>query len=150
MFSRPAIHVVLFVPSIRIRKLKTNHRHYFQLPNSRIPSNEFSTNTTQFVLMKGALIALLIGTGLLVLIEWNADVRFFTTSVDVHVHDTYFVLDYIFFFLSLLVYLGIFFSVGGLISTGFRGKIYWLLLALFLLAATYYFIDFFNVFNSAS
>lgn len=99
--------------------------------------------------MKGAIISLLIGIGLLVLVGRNADVRFFPSSVDVHVHDTYFVLDYTFFVLSLLVYLGFFFSVGGLISTHFKGKVYWLLLILALLTTAYYFIDFFNVFNTA-
>ncbi|RYZ30911.1 MAG: hypothetical protein EOO10_01065 [Chitinophagaceae bacterium] len=100
--------------------------------------------------MKGALLALLIGIGILTLFALKADVRFFQASVDVHVHDTYFVLDYTFLILSLLVYLGLFFSVGGLVSTGFKGRIYWLLFVVFLLTAAYYFIDFFNVFNSAS
>jgi hypothetical protein len=97
--------------------------------------------------MKGALIALFISIVVLVLFGLAEDVRFTASSVDVHIHDTYFVLDYPFFVCFLLVYMGTLLSIGGLISTNFKGKVYWMLLVVFILLVSFYTFNFFNVFN---
>jgi len=91
--------------------------------------------------MKTALISLLIGIGFLILIYLVLGVGMDKSSVDIHLYDTFYVLDYRFVFVFLLLYLGTFFSIGGLLGTKFKSKLFWVLMVLFLLIDVYFVIS---------
>lgn len=97
--------------------------------------------------MKGAFISLLIAAAILVLLWMTNDVRFTTTSVDVHVHDTYLVCDYTFFIGAIVIFLGIFFSAGGLVSSSFRSMLFWAILLICVAVASVYLVNLFGVLN---
>jgi hypothetical protein len=99
--------------------------------------------------MKGALIALIIGIVLLVLLYFRVEMRSSRGTVDVHLHDTYFVLSYASVFVFLLLFLGTLFAFGGVIGSYFKGKVFWAMLVLFLSIDTYYFVSFYKSLNNS-
>jgi len=92
--------------------------------------------------MKGALIALFLGIALLVMIYFKLVVYRSKTSFDIHFHDTYFVLDYASAIVLAIILLGTFFSIGGIIGTHFKSKLFWILTVLFISINTYYVVSF--------
>jgi hypothetical protein len=98
--------------------------------------------------MKGALIGLFIGLTLLVFLYFKLAPYRSSTSFDIHVHDTYFVLDYLSATGFALIFLGTFFAIGGIIYTHFKSKLFWLLTVLFLSIDTFCAASFFKAFNN--
>lgn len=94
--------------------------------------------------MKGALIGLFIGIVLLVLQFYKNVLNIDKETIDVHIRDTYFVLSFTTVMIFLFLFLGTFFSVGGLIGSHFRSNVFWVLAVLFLLVDTYYIMNFFK------
>jgi hypothetical protein len=98
--------------------------------------------------MKGALIGLFIGLTLLVFLYLKLAPYRSSSSFDIHVHDTYFVLNYLSAIGFCLIILGTFFAIGGIIGTQFKGKLFWILALLFLSIDIYYGVSFYKAFNS--
>jgi|GEM_PF-1591956 len=98
--------------------------------------------------MKGALISLSVGVVLLVIIYFKLSVYRGKGSFDIHFHDTYFVLSYFSVIVFSLLLLGTFFSIGGVIGTHFKSKLFWILTILFLSIDTYYVVAFYKAFNN--
>jgi len=61
--------------------------------------------------MKGALIALFIGIVLLVLLYFKMDIFRGKGTIDIHLHDTYFILSYTTVTIFILLFLGTFFPL---------------------------------------
>ena len=99
--------------------------------------------------MKTALIALFLGVLSLILIYSVLNVHITKSSVDIHLYDTYYVLDYRYVFAFLLLYLGTLFSIGGLFGTQFKNKSFWILIVLFLLADAFYFLTIYKFIQSS-
>lgn len=97
--------------------------------------------------MKGALIALIIGIVLLVLLCFRLKIYSQGGTIDIHLHDTYFVLTYFAVVIFLLLFLGTFFAIGGLIGRQFKGRLFWALAVLFLSIDTYYVVSLYKTFN---
>jgi ribose/xylose/arabinose/galactoside ABC-type transport system permease subunit len=72
--------------------------------------------------MKVAIGFLIAGILLLVLFFLNADIWFRDKSVDLHIHDTYFVIDRLHFVLAVLLFLLTVFALGGVIGTRLKSK----------------------------
>lgn len=87
--------------------------------------------------MKGALIALLIGAVLLVFFCFTLEIYRGKATIDVHWRDTFFVLSYPSAAVFVVLFLGTFFSTGGIIGTHFKSVWFVLLGLLFLSADTY-------------
>ena len=94
--------------------------------------------------MKGALIGLFLGGILLVLQLYKNVININKESIDVHVHDTYFILSYKSVIIFLLLYLGTFFILGGLIGFHFKSKMFLVSTITILLIDVYYFIKFYK------
>ena len=88
--------------------------------------------------MKGAWTALFIGVALLTLLYLKIDIYRSKGTIDIHLHDTYFVFSYASVMVFVLLLLGTFFSVGGIIGSCFKSKSFWILALLFLSVDTYY------------
>jgi hypothetical protein len=99
--------------------------------------------------MKGAFIALIIGIVLLVLLYLKVEMRSSNGTIDIHLHDTYFVLSHTSVFIFLLLFLGTFFALGGVIGSHFRSKVFWVLVVLSLSIDTYYVVSFYKALNEA-
>jgi hypothetical protein len=97
--------------------------------------------------MKGALIALFIGITLLILLYVKMDIYKSKGTIYIHLHDTYFVLSYATVILFVLLLLGTFFSVGGIVGSHFKNKLFWILMVFFLSVDTYYIVTFYKLFN---
>jgi cytochrome c oxidase subunit I len=69
--------------------------------------------------MKTALIFLAIGVLALVLIFSYVDIWFSESTIDIHIHDTYFVIPRWHTILLVTLFLGTFFSLGGVIEQDF-------------------------------
>lgn len=82
--------------------------------------------------MKTAVVFLTIGIILLTIVSFKTNAKFAASTVDIHVHDTVFVVPYFYISILSLLFLGTLFSIGGVIGTKFRGKIF---IILFLLCA---------------
>jgi len=102
---------------------------------------------SQPTIMKGAFIALVIGIVLLLLLYFGLDIYSRKNMVNIHLHDTYFVLNYASVFLFLLLFLGTFFTIGGIIGSQFKSKLFWILALFFITIDTYYFLTYYNAFN---
>lgn len=87
--------------------------------------------------MKGAFIALCFSILLLILLYYNQNLAFGKSIIDIHFHDTYFVISDLYFFLFLFLFMGTSFTIGGVIGSSFKSKVFWLLLILFLAADIY-------------
>jgi hypothetical protein len=98
--------------------------------------------------MKGAFIGLFIGFALLVFSFLILNTYRSNTSFTIHYQDTYFVLEYGTAVVFALVLLGMFFSIGGLIGTYFKGKLFWTIAIICLAISTYYAISFYKAFKS--
>lgn len=82
--------------------------------------------------MKSALIFLGVGILILILLCSRVDVWFTNSTVDIHVHDTYFVIARWHFILLIILILGTFSSLGGAIGTRFQNKAFIAFLFIFL------------------
>lgn len=98
--------------------------------------------------MKGALIALFIGLALLVLLYFRTTIYSSKGTIDIHLHDTYFVLSNASVIIFILLFLGTFLSVGGIIGSFFKSKLFWVLAVLFLSIDTYYIVTFYKAFSN--
>lgn len=98
--------------------------------------------------MKGALIGLFFGLTLLVLLYFKLTPYRSNSSFDIHFHDTYFVLDYVSAIGFAFILLGTFFSIGGIIGTRFKSKLFWILTVIFLSINIYYGVSFYKAFNN--
>jgi len=83
------------------------------------------------VAMKGAVIALLIALALLILLCFTSKVYSTSGTLDFQLHDTTFVLSYSTVIIFILLFLGTFFSIGGIIGTHFKNTLFWVLLIVF-------------------
>jgi phosphoglycerol transferase MdoB-like AlkP superfamily enzyme len=97
--------------------------------------------------MKGAVVALFIGFALLVVLYFKINVNSSKATVDIYLHDTFFVLSYASVILFILLFLGTFFSIGGVIGSLFKSRLFWILTILFLSVDIYYFVMFYKAFN---
>ena len=88
--------------------------------------------------MKTAIIFLFIGILILAFVYLNADVKMVGQTAEIDVFNIHLGLSYNFVMGFGAVFLGILFSIGGLIGTGFRGIFYWILLLLLCGAAAYF------------
>ena len=88
--------------------------------------------------MKGALVGLFVGIVLLILLYFKIDVYRSKGTIDIHLHDTYFVLSYSSVAIFILLFLGTFFSIGGMIGSIFKSKLFWILTILVLSIDAYY------------
>jgi hypothetical protein len=87
--------------------------------------------------MKSALVFLVIGIVLLAVLLSTLHIWRGASTIDIHVHDTMYVLPYTIFIFFILLILGTFFFLGGAIGTGFKNKYYLIPLFLFVLMDTY-------------
>ncbi len=76
--------------------------------------------------MKTAIFFLLVGLGILAFLYYSFDIRF-TGTLDIHYKDTYLIIDYSHVIWVVSLFLATMFSVGGLLGSGFRSKIFLLL-----------------------
>ncbi|MDB5196690.1 MAG: hypothetical protein JWP88_1061 [Flaviaesturariibacter sp.] len=84
--------------------------------------------------MKAAFIFLFIAVLLLAFVFWRSSFWFRSNTIDIHVHDTYYVVAYSHFILLLFLIVGTAFSLGGAVGTRFRHLIFLYLLSGFALA----------------
>lgn len=88
--------------------------------------------------MKTALIFLAIGVILLIAIVSGKGSKFRRSAVDIHLHDTYFILSYFSFSITILLILATLFFLGGTIGTAFKNKSYLFPLLILILTGTHY------------
>jgi cytochrome c oxidase subunit 1 len=98
--------------------------------------------------MKTALIFLALAILLLVLFWWRFDVWFSDSTIDIHVHDTYYVIARWHAVLVTILFLGTFSSFGGVIGTRFRNKFFLIAVTIFLLADAYITWQVYSLLNS--
>ena len=99
--------------------------------------------------MKGALIGFFIGLTLLIFFYFKTDIYKSKGTIDIHFHDTYFVLNYLSVIVFAILFLGTFFSVGGIIGNYFKSRLFWVLAVLFLSIDFYYIATFYKAFKDA-
>lgn len=97
--------------------------------------------------MKGALIALFIGLALLVLLCFRMDIYRSKGTIDIHLHNTYFVLSHASVVVFILLFLGTFFAKGGISGRYFKSKLFRVLVVIFLSIDTYYMVSFYRAYN---
>ncbi|NTS43830.1 hypothetical protein HRG84_23310 [Flavisolibacter sp. BT320] len=91
--------------------------------------------------MKGACIGAGIGTILLFFLYTRLSIYRSKGTIDIHLHDTYFVLGYTAVILFVVLFLGTFFFLGGLLGARFKSRLFWVLAVVFLAIDTYYLVD---------
>ena len=89
--------------------------------------------------MKTALAFLFISILILLFLLSKTDIFFGKSTVDIHVHDTYFVIDRLQFIFFIVLILGTVSSFGGVIGTRFRSKAFLIAFLIFLAADVYMF-----------
>lgn len=72
--------------------------------------------------MRVAIVFLLVGIVLISLVLQKAAVQLTRATIDLHIHDTYVVIDWWHFINGVLLICLLFFSLGGVIGTGFKSK----------------------------
>jgi heme/copper-type cytochrome/quinol oxidase subunit 1 len=72
--------------------------------------------------MKVAISFLIIGIALLTLVLYPGVIRSDSKTVDIHLHDTYFIIDTLHLVIALGLVLLTLFGLGGVIGTGFKNK----------------------------
>jgi len=88
--------------------------------------------------MKAAIISLAIGIILLLFFLFGSYIQTYKSGIDIHVHDTYFIISYFSFTVFIILFLGTFFFLGGAIGTAFKNKKFvYLLMTCTLLDAFY-------------
>ena len=87
--------------------------------------------------MRTALIFLFTGILLLVLLYYRYEVNFSSETIDIHVHDTFFVIDFLTAAAYIFVFLLFLFALGGVIGTGFRNRFFLFLLIACLIVVAY-------------
>ena len=97
--------------------------------------------------MRTALIFVAVAVLVLTLLYLLTDVWFRPSSIDIHVHDTYFVINRPHVLLLLLLYLGTFFLLGGTIGTKLKNKVFLILFLVFLAADVYLFWNVYSAFH---
>ena len=97
--------------------------------------------------MKGAWIALLIGILLLALCYMSITSWFRATTIDFHIHDTYYIITYRFLMIFIILFLGTLFSLGGAVGTAFRHRYFLITLLVFAAADIYFSIKVVNGFS---
>lgn len=97
--------------------------------------------------MKGAFIALFIGLALLVLLYSKLKIDKSEGTIDIHLYDTYYVVSYAVAITFALLFLATCFSVGGLIASVFKSRIFWILTVLLLSIDAYYIVSFYKRIN---
>ena len=88
--------------------------------------------------MKAAIISLVIGIILLLFFLFGSYIQNYKSGIDIHVHDTYFIISYFSFTVFITLFLGTFFSLGGAIGTAFKNKSFVYLLLIFVLLDAFY------------
>jgi hypothetical protein len=94
--------------------------------------------------MKGAWIAFFIALGLLILSCFVGKIHNTSGTIDIQLNNTYLVLSYTSVIVFVFLFLGTFFSVGGIIGSHFKSYLFWVLLLLFFSIDIYYIVTFFN------
>lgn len=97
--------------------------------------------------MKTALIFLAIAIVLLFLFWLKVDVWFGDSTIDIHFHDTYFVIACWHFILFVFLILGTFSSLGGIIGTKFKNKLFIAVLLIFLAVDAYIIWNLYSAFH---
>jgi hypothetical protein len=94
--------------------------------------------------MKTALIFLVVAILILVLLWSRVDIWFSESTIDIHVHDTYFVIARWHFILLIILILGTISSLGGVIGTRLRNKPFLISFLIFLAIDAYLYLSFFR------
>jgi len=89
--------------------------------------------------MKTALIFLIVAILILVFLWTRVNVFSFrdATTIDIHVHDTYYVIDRWFVIIMIILFPGTLSSLGGVIGTGVRNKFFLIAFIIFVIADLY-------------
>lgn len=98
--------------------------------------------------MKTALIFLAIAILLLILFGLNVNIWFRDSAIDVHVHDTYYVIARWHLILAIVLFLGTFSLLGGVLCTRFKNKFFLIAFIIFLGVDLYVIWKIYSLFNS--
>ena len=98
--------------------------------------------------MKTAIIFLLAGIAVLAFFYVKTPVTFNQSTVDIYVHDTYFIITNLIFFTAIFMSLGTLFSIGGVLGTGCRNRFFLILFIVLLLADILLIWKFYNMLYS--
>ncbi len=98
--------------------------------------------------MKEALIGLLVGIVLLAAAFLMLPIYSGASSFDIHLRDTFFVIDHASATVFVLLILGTFFSIGGVIGTRLKRKLFAVLLVLCLATGSFYVVSFYRAFQN--
>ena len=94
--------------------------------------------------MKRAYIGLLVAFAVLILFLFTSKIHITQGRIDIQFHDTYFVLNHVSILIFIILFLGTWFSIGGIIGTHFKRSLFWVLLLVFVSVDIYLILPFFN------